>query len=78
MHVDLNADVGESFGAFSIGDDEALLASITSASVAAGLHAGDPSVLRQTIRSARRRTALPSAPIQACRISLASAAGRCS
>jgi UPF0271 protein len=52
IRVDLNADVGESFGAFLIGEDEPLLASITSASVAAGLHGGDPSVLRQTIRRA--------------------------
>src|SRR5205085_2976815 len=51
--VDLNADVGESFGAFSIGADEALMLSITSANVAAGFHGGDPSVLRATIRAAK-------------------------
>jgi UPF0271 protein len=50
--IDLNADVGESFGPFSIGEDDALLESITSASVAAGLHGGDPSILRRTIRRA--------------------------
>jgi UPF0271 protein len=55
MRVDLNADVGESFGAYVIGDDEALLASVTSASVAAGFHAGDPGVLRRTIRAAHAR-----------------------
>lgn len=55
MRIDLNADVGESFGAYAIGDDEALLASVTSASVAAGFHAGDPGVLRRTIRLARGR-----------------------
>ena len=53
MRMDLNADVGESFGAYSIGDDGALLRSVTSANVAAGFHAGDPSVLRATIRTAR-------------------------
>ena len=53
MQVDLNADVGESYGAYAIGDDEALLGSVTSASVAAGFHAGDPSVLRRTIRFAK-------------------------
>src|SRR5262245_42351967 len=53
MRIDLNADVGESFGAYSIGDDEALMNSVTSASVAAGFHAGDPSVLRRTIRLAK-------------------------
>ena len=49
MKVDLNADVGGSFGAYTVGHDAALMASITSANVAAGLHAGDPLVLRQTI-----------------------------
>ena len=53
MRIDLNADVGESFGAYTIGDDEALMRSISSASVAAGFHAGDPTVLRRTIRLAK-------------------------
>lgn len=51
--IDLNADVGESFGAYAIGDDERLLTFVTSASIAAGFHGGDPSVLRQTIRLAK-------------------------
>ncbi len=55
MRIDVNADVGESFGAYTMGDDAALMASITSANVAAGFHGGDPSVLRTTIRLARRR-----------------------
>jgi UPF0271 protein len=45
--------VGESFGAYSIGNDAGLFRSITSANVAAGFHAGDPSVLRATIRLAK-------------------------
>lgn len=53
MRIDLNADVGESFGAYSLGDDSTLMRSVTSVSVAAGFHAGDPSVLRRTIRMAR-------------------------
>ena len=53
MRIDINADVGESFGAYALGNDSALMASITSASVAAGFHAGDPSVLRRTIRLAK-------------------------
>ncbi len=53
MRIDLNADVGESFGAYTLGNDAALMASITSANIAAGFHAGDPSVLRATIRLAR-------------------------
>jgi 5-oxoprolinase (ATP-hydrolysing) subunit A len=48
LRIDLNADVGEGFG-----DDEGLLRLVTSANVAAGFHAGDPSVLRQTIQAAR-------------------------
>src|SRR6476469_6556098 len=55
MRVDLNADVGESFGAYAIGCDAGLMRSITSASVAAGFHGGDPSVLRETIRLAKAR-----------------------
>src|SRR5580704_3179781 len=55
MRIDINADVGESFGAYSLGDDGALMNAITSASVAAGFHAGDPSVLRRTIRLAKSR-----------------------
>jgi UPF0271 protein len=53
LRVDLNADVGESFGAYSIGHDRGLMKVITSANIAAGFHAGDPSVLRQTIRLAK-------------------------
>ncbi len=48
-HVtDLNADLGESFGAWTLGDDAALMQIITSANVACGFHAGDPLTLRKT------------------------------
>lgn len=50
--VDLNGDCGESFGRWSLGDDEALLTVLTSANVACGFHAGDPSTLRRTVRAA--------------------------
>ncbi|WP_183094816.1 LamB/YcsF family protein [Nocardioides stalactiti] len=53
--VDLNADVGESFGRWTLGDDEALLAVVTSANVACGFHAGDPLTLRRTCAEAVRR-----------------------
>ena len=53
VRIDLNADVGESFGPYSIGQDAGLMKSITSASIAAGFHGGDPSVLRATIRLAK-------------------------
>jgi len=53
MRIDINSDMGESFGAYSIGHDAGLMRAITSANVAAGFHAGDPSVLRDTIRLAK-------------------------
>ena len=52
--VDLNSDVGESFGRWRLGDDEAVLAVVTSANVACGFHAGDPRTLRQTCETAAR------------------------
>jgi UPF0271 protein len=45
--IDLNSDVGESFGRWQLGDDDAVLALVTSANVACGFHAGDPSTLRR-------------------------------
>jgi UPF0271 protein len=51
--VDLNADVGESFGAWSLGHDRDLFPHITSANVACGFHAGDPGVMRATVALAR-------------------------
>lgn len=53
MSIDLNADIGESFGRYTLGDDEALLRCVTSANIACGFHAGDPTVIRRTIRAAR-------------------------
>ena len=51
--IDLNCDLGESFGAYTIGADEAVMGSITSANVACGYHGGDPGVMRRTVRLAR-------------------------
>lgn len=53
MHIDLNSDMGESFGAYTIGADEEVLRWVTSANVACGWHGGDPSVMRRTIRRAK-------------------------
>lgn len=53
MHIDLNSDLGEAFGPWPMGQDEALMAAITSANVACGFHAGDPSVMRRTADLAR-------------------------
>jgi 5-oxoprolinase (ATP-hydrolysing) subunit A len=49
MTIDLNADVGEGFGAYPLGNDEALLALVSSANIACGFHAGDPQVMERTI-----------------------------
>ena len=50
--VDLNCDMGESFGAWTMGSDAALLPFITSANIACGFHAGDPAVMKRTVRAA--------------------------
>ena len=50
--IDLNSDVGESFGNWSMGDDAAIFTSVSSANVACGFHAGDPSTIRQTCMDA--------------------------
>ena len=50
--IDLNSDVGESYGRWSLGDDTAMFRSVSSANVACGFHAGDPSVIRRTCREA--------------------------
>jgi UPF0271 protein len=52
--VDLNADLGESYGRWTLGDDDALLGLVTSANVACGFHAGDPLTLRRTCEAAVR------------------------
>ena len=53
MHIDLNSDMGESFGAYTIGADEEILRWVTSANVACGWHGGDPHVMRQTVARAK-------------------------
>ena len=54
MKIDINCDMGESYGAWEMGDDEALMPYVTSASIACGWHAGDPMVMRRTVRLAKR------------------------
>jgi UPF0271 protein len=53
--IDLNSDLGESFGVWRLGDDEAMLDLVTSANVACGFHAGDPSTLRRVCQAAADR-----------------------
>ena len=54
LRVDLNCDVGESFGRYTLGDDEGVLQHVTSANIACGFHAGDPIIMRRTVRLALR------------------------
>ena len=54
-HIDLNSDLGESFGPWQMGDDEAMLDIVTSANVACGFHAGDPAGILSTVRAAVAR-----------------------
>lgn len=53
MRMDLNSDLGESFGPWPMGQDAALMASITSANVACGFHGGDPGAMRETVALAK-------------------------
>jgi 5-oxoprolinase (ATP-hydrolysing) subunit A len=50
--IDLNADMGESYGRWTLGDDEALMPFLTSANIACGFHGGDPHVMRRTVELA--------------------------
>jgi len=52
--IDLNCDLGESFGAYKIGKDEEVLSFISSANIACGFHAGDPHVINQTVQLAKK------------------------
>ncbi len=54
MKIDLNCDLGESFGRYKLGDDAAIMPFITSANIACGFHAGDANVMQATVRLARQ------------------------
>ncbi len=53
--IDLNADLAEGFGPWTIGDDDALLGLVSSANIACGFHAGDPLIMTRTVQQAARR-----------------------
>src|SRR3978361_2404048 len=53
MQVDLNCDMGEGYGRWSLGDDETMLGIVTTANVACGFHAGDPNIMVATARMAK-------------------------
>lgn len=54
-YIDLNSDLGESFGAWTMGDDPSMLSIVTSANIACGFHAGDPAGILLVLREAARR-----------------------
>ena len=55
MKIDLNSDMGEGFGAYKVGDDEALIDVVSSANIACGFHAGDPVIMGRTVQMAKDR-----------------------
>lgn len=55
MKIDLNSDLGESFGRYTIGNDKAVIEQISSANIACGFHAGDPVVMGNTVRFCKER-----------------------
>jgi 5-oxoprolinase (ATP-hydrolysing) subunit A len=54
IRMDINSDIGESFGIFKLGMDEAVIPNLTSANIACGFHAGDPGVMKETVALAKR------------------------
>ena len=56
LSIDLNSDLGESFGAYTIGNDSAVLEHVTSANIACAFHAGDPMVMEKTVALAVQRS----------------------
>jgi UPF0271 protein len=73
--IDLNSDLGEGFGPWRMGDDEAILSVVTSANIACGGHAGDPATMVSKRWPGRAREVSSSAPIPASPTARASAAG---
>ena len=63
MKMDLNSDLGESLGAWRMGDDAAMLDIVSSANVACGFHAGDPAGILETLKAARERGAMVGAHV---------------
>ena len=54
MYIDINSDIGESFGRYKIGNDEKIMQYLDSINVACGLHAGDPQIMRKTVQIAKK------------------------
>ena len=60
--IDLNCDMGESYGAWKLGADAQIMPLITSANIAAGFHAGDPATIRRTVSTPLSETCVPARP----------------
>jgi hypothetical protein len=54
MHIDINSDMGESYGAWVMGADDQIMPNITSANIACGFHGGDPKTIDKTIKLAKK------------------------
>ena len=54
VHIDINCDMGESYGRWTLGNDAELMPFLSSANIACGFHGGDPHVMRNTVRLARK------------------------
>ena len=68
MYIDLNSDLGESFGRYTIGNDGKIVPLVTSVNAACGFHAGDPLVMMKTVRLAKEAgTALGAHPGFSCK-----------
>src|SRR3989442_13080814 len=52
VHIDINCDMGESYGRWTLGADEEIMPNITSANIACGFHGGDPHIMRKTVELA--------------------------
>ena len=63
MKMDLNSDLGESLGAWRMGDDQAMLDIVSSANVACGFHGGDPAGILETLKAAKARSVMVGAHV---------------
>ena len=69
--IDLNSDLGESFGNYKLGDTAAILDIVSSANLACGFHAGDPMVMNETVKMCVEKGVVIGAHIRICRASAA-------
>ena len=77
MHIDLNCDMGEGFGRYVIGNDEAVMPLVSSVNVACGFHASDPSTMHRTVSSRKRMECRRRGHTPPFRTGWGSGAGRC-